>query len=97
MFDANNKPIVEKLLIGNGSDVKVAYNPMPYYTPTMGASVSLKLVGVQILNLVPYDNDESAESLGIKKEDGYSHNNSTGGNDEEEDISFEEQKEEADF
>ena len=98
MFDSNNKPIVEKLLIGNGSDVKVAYNPMPYYTPTMGASVSLKLVGVQILNLVPYDNNnDSAESLGFKKEDGYSHNNSTGGNDEEEDISFEEQKEEADF
>jgi hypothetical protein len=71
---------------------------MPYYTPTMGASVSLKLVGVQILNLVPYNNnDDSAESLGFKKEDGYSHTNSTGGNDEEEDISFEEPKEEADF
>jgi hypothetical protein len=97
MFDANNKPIVEKLLVGNGSDVKVAYDPKPYYTPTQGASVSLKLVGVQILNLVPYNNDDSAESLGFKKEDGYSHNNSTGGNDEEEDISFEEQKEEADF
>ena len=56
--------------IGNGSDVKVKMEVYSHGTPTGGKAKAMRLQGVQILNLIPYDRDsftteevEQAEGL----------------------------------
>ena len=54
--------------VGNGSIVKVAYEPIPYMmASTKQVGVSLRLKGVQILELVEYGNGASM----FDEEDGY--------------------------
>lgn len=72
VVDAKGSPITNELKVGNGSTVKVAYDPNLYYTPTAGAGVSLRLVGVQIIDLVEYANDESNV---FGEEEGFQYNN----------------------
>ena len=56
-------------LVGNGSKVKVAFEPIPYVMPsTKKAGVSLRLKAVQVIDLVEYGN--SATSV-FDEEDGY--------------------------
>ena len=49
-LDASGKPA--EIKEHGGSEGKVSYNIVPWYTAMLGASVSLRLEGVQILKLV---------------------------------------------
>lgn len=69
VLDSKKVPMSKDLLIGNGSRVKVAFEPIPYVMPsTKKAGVSLRLKAVQVLDLVEYGN--SATSV-FDEEDGY--------------------------
>lgn len=53
VFDSKLQPLTKE--IGNGSTIKVSYTCSPYYTPsTRTAGVSLRLIGVQVLDLVEF-------------------------------------------
>ncbi len=69
VFDAKVKPMDKNVLIGNGSKVKVAFEPVPYVMPsTKKVGVSLRLKAVQVIDLIEYGN--SAASV-FDEEDGY--------------------------
>jgi hypothetical protein len=53
VVDKNNKPVTE--LVGNGSEVKVAYNEFEY--TQSGGGVTLLLKGVQVLDLVKFESN----------------------------------------
>ena len=69
VFDAKVQPMDKSVLIGNGSKVKVAFEPIAYVMPsTKKAGVSLRLKAVQVIDLIEYGN--SASSV-FDEEDGY--------------------------
>lgn len=55
VVDAKGKPIEKALEIGNGSLIKVAFIPSPYYTAAVGGGVSKELFAIQILDLVEFN------------------------------------------
>ena len=58
--------------VGGGSVVKACVEVYDYYTPALGAGVSLRLRGVQIITLVEYGDGGDASSMGFtSEEDGY--------------------------
>ena len=63
LLDAKKNPIASNTSIWGGSIMKVAYQPVPYYTPMLGAGVSLRLKAAQIIKLVVKDqiNDGKSE------------------------------------
>ena len=55
VVDSKRTPINRDTLIGNGSTIKVAFETIPYVMmSTKTCSVSLRLKGVQVLNLVEF-------------------------------------------
>jgi hypothetical protein len=69
VLDSKKTPMSNKTLIGNGSRVKVAFEPYPYVMlSTKKVGVSLRLKAVQVLDLVEYGN--SATSV-FDEEDGF--------------------------
>lgn len=70
VFDSKRRPC--KANIGRGTEMKVAFEIIPYYHPTNGVGVTLRLKGVQVINLVEYDGSQSAEDMGFDEEDGFS-------------------------
>ena len=77
VFDAKGNPITKPIGIGNGSEVIVAYEPYLYHVGSMGAGVTLRFKGLQILKLVapPSKDGDEAGSYGFKKqEEGYESN-----------------------
>ena len=69
IYDAKGKSVTEAgLNIGGGSEVKVSFFESPFYTAAVGAGVSLRLKGVQILKLVEFG-ERSAASMGFEAED----------------------------
>jgi hypothetical protein len=72
IFDAKGQKLAKDILIGGGSTVKVSFDMDGFYVPALGAGVSLKLFGVQVIDLVKYEGGASAEGLGFKEEEGYS-------------------------
>jgi len=69
VLDSKKVPMGKDTLVGNGSKVKVAFEPIPYVMPsTKKAGVSLRLKAVQVIDLVEYGN--SATSV-FDEEDGY--------------------------
>jgi len=69
VVDAKRTPMDGSVLIGNGSNVKVAIEPYPYMMPaTKSVGVSLRMKGVQVIDLVAYG--ASATSI-FDEEDGY--------------------------
>ena len=74
IFDAQNNPIKpDGLEIWSGSVLKVAYELAPFCTAALGAGVSIRLIGVQIIELVS-GSARDAASLGFEKEEsGYTH------------------------
>lgn len=67
VFDSKVTPLSSE--IGNGSIIKVSYTCNPYYTPsTRTYGVSLRLVGVQVLDLIPYDTNDDC---GFTEEEGF--------------------------
>ena len=71
IFDAKGKCITDTITsIGNGTKGKIAYELAPFYMNDKNYGVSLRLAGVQILDLVE-DGEVSADSLGFGQEEGY--------------------------
>ena len=71
IFDAKGKCITDSITsVGNGTKGKIAYELSPFYMNDKNYGVSLRLTGVQILDLVE-DGDVSAASLGFGQEEGY--------------------------
>ena len=69
VVDSKRVPMDKDIMIGNGSKVKVAFEPVPYVMPsTKKAGVSLRLKAVQVIDLIEYGN--SATSV-FDEEDGY--------------------------
>lgn len=68
LFDAKGNPINEK--IGDGCTIRVAFEPIPFYTATVGAGLTFRLKAVQVLSLVPFD-ETSFSFFGFVQEDGY--------------------------
>ena len=69
VLDAKKTPIDSSTLIGNGSRVKVAFEPIPYVMQsTKRVGVSLRLKAVQVLDLVEYG---SAATSVFDEEDGF--------------------------
>ena len=93
LFDAKNKPLSKDIKIGGGSKVKVAYEIIPFYTALVGAGLSLRLMAVQVIELVEYSGGDG-NTYGFGQEDGYEAKAS-----EEEKSGFENdtQEEETDF
>tara|TARA_B100000749_G_C18311951_1_gene417149 strand:- start:32 stop:622 length:591 start_codon:yes stop_codon:yes gene_type:complete len=69
LVDSKMKPI--KDLVGSGSKIKVAFEARGWFVPALGAGVTLRLRGVQVLELIEYSAGTSATSLGFKEEDGF--------------------------
>jgi len=77
VVDAKRKPLDKDTAIGNGSVIKVAYEPIPYMmasTKTVG--VSLRMKGVQVIDLVEYgggssmfDDEDGFVSEAVAKDD----------------------------
>ncbi len=71
LFDARMKPIPAGVNIWGGSQGKVSALLSPYFIPgTAAAGLSLKLAGVQVIELVS-NGSRSASSYGFEEEDGY--------------------------
>jgi len=69
VLDSKKVPMSNDILIGNGSRVKVAFEPVPYVmASTKKAGVSLRLKAVQVIDLVEYGN--SVASV-FDEEDGF--------------------------
>ena len=69
VLDSKKVPISKDTLIGNGSKVKVAFEPIPYVmSSTKKVGVSLRMKAVQVIDLVEYGN--SATSV-FDEEDGF--------------------------
>lgn len=98
LFDAKTKRInADTTQIWGGSIIKVSYTADPYYVPALGAGVSLRLEGVQVIELVTAGG-KSASDLGFGEEDGYEGAEETGGFEEEDGYESDEAQEgEEDF
>lgn len=71
LFDAAGKRIADVPAIWSGTEGKVRFEVRPFFVSGTGlAGLSLKLQGVQILDLVS-QGERSAESMGFGAEDGY--------------------------
>ncbi len=69
VLDSKKVPMSKDTLIGNGSKVKVAFEPISYVmSSTKKVGVSLRMKAVQVIDLVEYGN--SATSV-FDEEDGY--------------------------
>lgn len=89
VFDAKGIPITDPVEVGNGSTVKVAYEPFKWVTPTMGAGVTLRFKGLQIIDLVARGGS-NADGFGFGEEEGYSHNNNNNNNSDDNNEFFQE-------
>lgn len=73
IFDAAGKEISTELKsIGSGTRGRIAYELMPYYVSDKNYGVSLRLTGVQIVELKEYSG-ATAASLGFDACDGYTY------------------------
>jgi hypothetical protein len=70
LYDAKGNVLPKDAKIGGGSVLKAAYHAEGFYTPKLGAGVTLRLDAVQVLDLKQYVRDASA--FGFESEDGYS-------------------------
>jgi hypothetical protein len=67
--------MTEEIAVGNGSDVKVAFEPMPYMVAgTKKVGVSLRLKAVQVIDLVEYGSPATSV---FDEEDGFTASAST--------------------
>lgn len=75
LYDAKGASLMKQadsMKIGGGSKIKVAYTVSSFYTGALGSGISLRLEGVQIIDLVESGNNRSAASMGFGAEEGYS-------------------------
>lgn len=87
LFDSELKPInPEDTNIWGGSILRVSFQPFPWFTPALGAGVSLRLKSVQVKELVE-GGGQTAEASGFDKVDGYTNDNDGSDNEETEEVS----------
>jgi len=87
LFDSELKPInPEDTSIWGGSILRVSFQPFPWFTPALGAGVSLRLKSVQVKELVE-GGGQTAEASGFDKVDGYTNDNDGSDNEETEEVS----------
>ncbi len=67
IVDASGTARVKEAL-GGGSEGKVKFEIVPYYTALVGMGVTLRLKAVQVLSLVPYGGDNLE---GFEEEEGF--------------------------
>lgn len=89
LFDSQGKPMNER--VGGGSLIKVGCEISPFFAPTIGVGVTLRLKAVQVIELREY-NGSSSDSW-FKKEDGFVSEAKESSNEEEQ--TSDEQAEEA--
>ena len=66
LLDSKKNPIAPSTSIWGGSIMKIAYEPFAYFTPMLGAGISLRLKAVQVIKLV-----EGKSNNVFKEEDGF--------------------------
>ena len=72
VVDAKRTPMTDEIAVGNGSDVKVAFEPMSYMVSgTKKVGVSLRLKAVQVIELVEYGSPAASV---FDEEDGFTAN-----------------------
>jgi hypothetical protein len=69
LFDARGKPMSE--VIGGGSIIRCSAEAYPWYSPTLGMGLSLRLKGVQVLDLKAPLSGGDAKSHGFDDEEGF--------------------------
>lgn len=70
LFDAKGNPVTDRYAVAglwSGTTGKVAFQASPFYTPVIGAGVTLRLQAVQIINLVESGGSGSAHGFGEEK------------------------------
>lgn len=67
LIDGDMRPLSRDAKIGGGSIAKISFEPSTFYTSLIGAGVSLRLEGVQVIELREWD-ARSGESLGFSAE-----------------------------
>ena len=67
VFDSKGTPISKDILVWGGTTMKVAYEIIPYSNNMLGSGVSLRLIAVQVHELVS-GGGASADSYGFKEE-----------------------------
>jgi len=70
VIDARKVPVTEEVPVWNGSRVKVAFQPVTYYTGLVGAGVSLRLKTVQLIEALSGDGAAAAAAM-FDVEDGF--------------------------
>lgn len=66
LFDAANKPLTGVAVYG-GTVAKIAYEALPFFTPAVGAGLTLRLNAVQVIELKTAG-DRDAKSYGFEEE-----------------------------
>ncbi|ANS05486.1 single-stranded DNA-binding protein [uncultured phage_Deep1-GF2-KM23-C739] len=69
IFDNELKPLNKDIIVWGGSTLRVSFFPREWYTPLLGAGVSLRLKSVQVKNLVE-GSSMNGSSQGFEKVDG---------------------------
>ena len=69
LVDADMKPMSDN--IGGGSRLIVSYEPRTWYVPAVGVGMTLRLKGVQVLDLKEYSGGSNPDQLGFQKRDGF--------------------------
>jgi hypothetical protein len=71
IFDAKGKPIAKGTIdVWSGTIARVSFDIVPFYKALLGAGVTCRLKGVQILELVS-GGGQSADAYGFGEEEGY--------------------------
>jgi len=70
LFDSKGQEITKDVNVGGGSKIRVAFEVLPFWTPAVGAGISLRMEGVQIIDLKTFAKKSAAE-LGFGAEEGY--------------------------
>lgn len=70
IFDGKNAPIPSTVLVGKGTELKVAYEIIPFaMAATKKVGVKLRLKAVQIIKLVKYGGSGNASDFGFESDD----------------------------
>lgn len=66
IYDALGSPYDPIPSVGSGSEIRVAFQVVPYFTAMVGAGVSLRMKAVQIRRLVTFTPGDSFVSFGFE-------------------------------
>ncbi len=70
LIDAKQQPMANDILIGSGTTLRCGVEVAPWYVPTMGIGVSLRLRVAQIIDLVEFVGGGAA-AYNFKNEEGF--------------------------